>query len=75
MIYSVEPYQNVRGCHVGAPSPNGLVIDSTMSVLSHEFSESITDPDGTRGGTVTVWTFTAMKLATFARTQRSFTRL
>jgi hypothetical protein len=46
VIYSVQPYVDVPGCNVGTPSPNGPVIDSTMSALSHEFFESITDPDG-----------------------------
>ena len=40
-IYSVEPYQAISGCS----SPNGLVVDSTISTLSHEFFEAITDPD------------------------------
>jgi hypothetical protein len=47
VIYSLEPYQAVPECQTGPPSPNGLVIDSTMDTLSHEFFESITDPDGT----------------------------
>ena len=40
-IYSVEPYQAISGCS----SPNGKVVDSTISTLSHEFFEAITDPD------------------------------
>ena len=40
-IYSVEPYQAINGCS----SPNGKVVDSTISTLSHEFFEAITDPD------------------------------
>jgi hypothetical protein len=47
IIYTVEPYQNVNGCQVQSPSPNGLLIDSTADVLSHETFETITDPDGT----------------------------
>jgi len=47
ILYTVEPYQNVNGCQVQAPSPNGLLIDSTADVLSHETFETITDPDGT----------------------------
>ncbi|HTD38558.1 MAG TPA: hypothetical protein VK669_13695 [Candidatus Limnocylindrales bacterium] len=40
-LYSVEPYQAISGCS----SPNGKVVDSTLSTLSHEFFETITDPD------------------------------
>ncbi len=47
VLYTVIPFQAVQGCAEGAPSPNGLVIDSTMSSLSHEYFETITDPDGT----------------------------
>jgi hypothetical protein len=46
VLYSVEPYQNVRGCSVAQPSPNGALVDSTSSTLSHELIETITDPDG-----------------------------
>lgn len=46
VLYSVEPYQNVKGCSVAQPSPNGPVVDSTNSTLSHELIETITDPDG-----------------------------
>ena len=45
VIYSVEPYQAIPGCHVAAPRPNGEVADSANSVLSHEIFEAITDPD------------------------------
>jgi len=47
VLYTVIPFQAVKGCEEGSPSPNGLVIDSTMSTLSHEYFETITDPDGT----------------------------
>ncbi len=47
VLFTVEPYQNVNGCAVGQPSPNGPVVDSQASVLSHETIETITDPDGT----------------------------
>jgi hypothetical protein len=48
VLYSVEPYQNVNGCAVSSNlAPNGLLTDSTNSVLSHETFETITDPDGT----------------------------
>ena len=40
-LYSVEPYQNISGCS----APSGKVVDSTLSTLSHEFFETITDPD------------------------------
>ena len=46
VLYTVEPYQNVPGCNVAPGSPNGSLIDSTASVLSHETFETITDPDG-----------------------------
>ena len=47
VLLTVEPYQNVAGCQVQAPSPNGLLVDSTADILSHEVFETITDPDGT----------------------------
>ena len=40
-LYSVEPYQGINGC----TSPNGRLADSTNSTLSHEYYETITDPD------------------------------
>ncbi len=46
VLFTLEPYQDVVGCQVEQPSPNGSLIDSTASVLSHEMSETITDPDG-----------------------------
>jgi hypothetical protein len=46
VLVTVEPFQNVPGCQVQAPSPNGLLVDSTADVLSHELFETITDPDG-----------------------------
>jgi hypothetical protein len=46
VLYSVEPYQNVPGCQVRPGTPNGQLVDSTNSVLSHELFETITDPDG-----------------------------
>lgn len=45
VVFSVEPYQNVPGCSVKPGTPNGGLIDSTNSVLSHEVIEAITDPD------------------------------
>ena len=46
VLFTVEPYQNVDGCSVAKPSPNGVLVDSTADVLSHELLETITDPDG-----------------------------
>ena len=45
ILFTVEPYQNVPGCQTATPTPNGVLVDSTASVLSHEFFETITDPD------------------------------
>ena len=45
-LYSVEPYQDVPGCRVRPGTPNGQLIDSTNNSLSHETTETITDPDG-----------------------------
>lgn len=44
VLFTVEPYQDVPGCAVATPSPNGQLADSTNSVLSHETFEAITDP-------------------------------
>lgn len=44
VLFSVEPYQAVGGCSLPSQAPNG-VIDATASTLSHEFFETITDPD------------------------------
>lgn len=46
VLYSIEPYQNVPGCQARPGTPNGQLVDSTNSVLSHELFETITDPDG-----------------------------
>lgn len=46
VMLSVEPFQNVPGCQSAPPNPNGMLADSTNSVLSHELIETITDPDG-----------------------------
>jgi len=46
VLYSVEPFQNVAGCNVKPGTPNGQLVDSTNSTLSHELIETITDPDG-----------------------------
>ncbi len=47
VLYTVEPFQDVRGCRVQSGTPNGQLADSTNSTLSHELFETITDPDGT----------------------------
>jgi hypothetical protein len=46
VLYTVEPFQNVPGCNVRPGTPNGQLVDSTNSTLSHELIETITDPDG-----------------------------
>jgi hypothetical protein len=46
VVYTVEPFQNVPGCQVRPGTPNGQLVDSTNSTLSHETTELITDPDG-----------------------------
>ena len=46
VLFTVEPFQNVTGCAVAPPNPNGQLADSTNSVLSHELFETITDPQG-----------------------------
>jgi len=45
VIFSVEPYQAVQLCQLNGTTPNGTLIDSTSTALSHEIFESITDPD------------------------------
>lgn len=51
VIYSVEGYQDIQGCQEsdGANSPNGSLVDSTASTLSHEMFEAFTDPDPNSG--------------------------
>jgi hypothetical protein len=49
VLFTVEPYQNVPGCSILQPSPNGGLVDSTSSVLGHETFETITDPDPPTG--------------------------
>jgi hypothetical protein len=49
VVFSVEPYQNVPGCqqNLSITSTTGITqsADSTYNTLSHEFFESVTDPD------------------------------
>ncbi len=51
VLFTVQPYQNVDGCAVHQPSPNGKLVDSTDSVLGHETFETITDWDPPNGYT------------------------
>jgi hypothetical protein len=44
-LYSFEGYQGISGCEVSGTDPNGVLVDSTSSTLSHELTEAITDPD------------------------------
>ena len=46
VLYSVEPFADVPGCMVRPGTPNGTLTDSPNSILSHELTEAITDPDG-----------------------------
>jgi hypothetical protein len=45
VLLTLEPYQNVAGCSGPPGTPNGQLVDSTASTLSHELFETITDPD------------------------------
>lgn len=45
VVFSVEPYQNVRGCTYQLPKGYDALINATDSTLAHETFESITDPD------------------------------
>jgi hypothetical protein len=51
VIFTVEPYQATDGCAVHTPSPNGKLVDSTDSTLTHELFEAITDPEPDSGFT------------------------
>jgi hypothetical protein len=45
VLFSVEPWQGPgSGCSIGSPAPNGVLVDSTDNLLSHETFEMITDP-------------------------------
>jgi hypothetical protein len=45
ILYAVIPYNAVSGhCQSGNPRPNASTADPTMSVLSHEHNETVTDP-------------------------------
>jgi len=44
-LFTVQPWQGPgSGCEIASPAPNGVLIDSTDNVLSHESFEAITDP-------------------------------
>lgn len=45
VVFSVEPYQNVRGCTYRLPKGYNSLINSTDTTLLHETFESITDPN------------------------------
>ena len=49
VVFTVEPWQGAgSGCEDPAEgAPNSQLIDSTDDTLSHEFSETVSDPDGT----------------------------
>jgi len=49
VLFTVEPFQDVQGCGIVQPSPNGPLVDATSSVLGHETFETITDPDPPTG--------------------------
>jgi hypothetical protein len=44
VVYSIEPYQNVKGCLTKGSSGASQLTNSTISTLAHETFESITDP-------------------------------
>ncbi len=45
VLFTVEPWQGPgSGCEIATPTPNGVLVDSTDNVLSHETFETITDP-------------------------------
>lgn len=46
VLYAVIPYNAVPGhCQSNRPRPNGSTADPTISTISHEHSEMITDPE------------------------------
>lgn len=47
LAYAVIPYNAVAGhCQSGNPRPNGSTADPTISTISHEHNETVTDPQG-----------------------------
>jgi PKD domain len=50
ILYANMPYTAVPGhCASGSPRPNGSTADPTLSTISHEHNETITDPEGGTG--------------------------
>jgi hypothetical protein len=48
VLYAIIPYNAVDGhCQSGSPRPNGGSADPTISTVSHEHNEAVTDPYGT----------------------------
>jgi hypothetical protein len=48
ILYAVIPYNAVNGhCQSGNPRPNSSTADPTISTISHEHNETVTDPLGT----------------------------
>jgi PKD domain len=47
VLYAVIPFNAVPGhCQSSNPRPNGSSADPTISTISHEHNETVTDPDG-----------------------------
>jgi len=47
ILYAVIPYNAVAGhCQSSNPRPNSSTADPTISTISHEHNETVTDPDG-----------------------------
>ena len=47
ILYAVIPYNAVPGhCQSSNPRPNSSSADPTISTISHEHNETVTDPDG-----------------------------
>ena len=47
ILYAVIPYNAVAGhCQSNNPRPNSSTADPTISTISHEHNETVTDPDG-----------------------------
>ncbi len=44
VLFTVLPYQDVPSCS-NFGGPNSALVDSTASLISHELSETLTDPD------------------------------
>jgi hypothetical protein len=46
VIFTLEPYLDSPVCSAFPGTPNGPLVDTTYTFLSHEVFETITDPDG-----------------------------